>query len=75
MLAYRFAITLIAYVEPWGAPSCSALSPTMRQFPMQSERRGDHAGRVVDDERSHLVIGRVPEEQAVALARTMERRI
>ena len=68
---------VIAYVDPSGAPVLLCIIANRApDAPMRSERRGDlslawwsRGGR------SHLVIGRIPEERAVALARTLEKRV
>ena len=68
---------MIAYVDPSGAPVLLCiLANRAPDAPTRSERRGDlslawwsRSGR------SHLVIGRIPEEQAVALAQTLEKRV
>ena len=78
MLAYEGSpLGVIAYVEPSGAPVLLCIIANHApDSPMQSERRGDLTlAGWSSGGRSHLVIGRIPEEQAVALARTMEKRI
>ena len=68
---------VIAYVDPSGAPVLLCIIANHApDAPIRSERRDDlslawwsHSGR------SHLVIGRIPEERAVALAQTLEKRI
>ena len=68
---------VIAYVDPSGAPVLLCIiADRAPDAPMRSERRGDlslawwsRSGR------SNLVIGRIPEERAVALAHTLEKRI
>ena len=68
---------VIAYVDPSGAPVLLCIIANQApDAPMRSERRGDlslawwsRSGR------GHLVIGRIPEERAVALARTIEKRV
>jgi anti-sigma factor RsiW len=78
MLSYEGSpLGVIAYVDPSGAPVLLCI--LARQTPdaqIQSKRRDDlslawwsRSGR------SHLVIGRIPMEQAVALAQTLEKRI
>jgi anti-sigma factor RsiW len=68
---------VIAYVDPSGAPVllCIIANHAL-DAPMSSERRGDlslawwsRSGR------DHLVIGRIPEERAVELARALEKRV
>jgi anti-sigma factor RsiW len=68
---------VIAYVDPSGAPvALCIIANDSPDAAMRSERRGDlslawwsRSGR------SHLVIGHIPEERAVALAQTLEKRI
>jgi anti-sigma factor RsiW len=70
-------LAVIAYVDPSGAPVLLCIiADRAADAPMRSERRGDlslawwsRGGR------SNLVIGRIPEERAVALAQTLEKRI
>src|SRR5580658_2322137 len=78
MLAYEGSpLGVIAYVDPSGAPVLLCIfADRAPDAPMRSERRGDlslawwsRGGR------SHLVIGHTPEERAVALAQTLEKRI
>jgi anti-sigma factor RsiW len=78
MLAYDgLPLGVIAYVEPSGAPVLLCiLANHAPDAPIRSERREDlslawwsRSGR------SHLVIGHVSEERAVALAQTIEKRI
>jgi anti-sigma factor RsiW len=78
MLAYEGSpLGVIAYVDPSGAPVLLCIfADRAPDAPMRSERRGDlslawwsRGGR------SHLVIGHIPEERAVALAQTLEKRI
>ena len=78
MLSYQDSpLGVIAYVEPSGAPVVLCiLANRAPDAPMRSERRGDlslawwsRGGR------SHLVIGQIPEEKAVALAQTLEKRV
>ena len=78
MLSYGGSpMGVIAYVDPTGAPVLLCiLANGAPDAPTESERRGDlslawwsRSGR------SHLVIGHVPEERAVALARTLEKRV
>ena len=78
MLSYNGApLGVVAYVDPSGAPVllCIVANDAL-DAPMRSERRDNlslawwsRGGR------SRLVIGRIPEEQAVALAQTLEKRI
>ena len=68
---------VIAYVDPSGAPVLLCIIANQApDAPMRSERRGDlslawwsRSGR------GHLLIGRIPEERAVALARTTEKQV
>ena len=78
MLSYNGApLGVVAYVDPLGAPVllCIIANDAL-DTPMLSERRDNlslawwsRGGR------SRLVIGRIPEERAVALAQTLEKRI
>jgi len=78
MLSYNGApLGVVAYVDPSGAPvALCIIANDAPDAPMRSERRDNlslawwsHGGR------SRLVIGRIPEERAVAFARTLEKRI
>jgi anti-sigma factor RsiW len=78
MLSYNGApLGVVAYVDPSGAPVLLCIIANgAPEAPMRSERRDNlslawwsRAGR------SRLVIGRIPEERAVALAQTLETRI
>ena len=78
ILAYEgHPLGVIAYVDPSGAPVLLCiLASGAPDAPTRSERRGDlslawwsRSGR------SHLVIGRIPEEQAATLAQTLEKRV
>jgi anti-sigma factor RsiW len=78
MLSYNGApLGVVAYVDPSGAPVLLCiLANHAPDTPMRSERRGDlslawwsSSGRI------HLVIGGIPEERAVDLARTIEKRV
>jgi anti-sigma factor RsiW len=78
MLTYGGSpLGVIAYVDPSGAPvAFCIIANHAPDAPMRSERRGDlslawwsRSGR------SHLVIGHVPEELAVALAEMLEKRV
>ena len=78
MLSYEGSpMGVIAYVDPSGAPVLLCiLANGAPDAPTRSERRGDlslawwsRSGR------SHLVIGHIPEERAVALAQMIEKRI
>jgi len=78
MLSYEGSpLAAIAYVDPEGAPVLLCI--TANQAPdakMRSERRGDLSLAFWSrGGRSYLVIGRMPEERAVALAQTLEKRV
>ena len=68
---------VIAYVDPSGAPVLLCiLANGAPDAPTQSERRGDLSlAWWARSGRSHLVIGRIPEERAVTLAQTLEKRV
>jgi hypothetical protein len=70
-------LAVIAYVDPSGSPVLFCIHANHApDAPMQSERRGDLSlAWWVRDGRGHLVIGHIPEERAVALAQTLEKRI
>jgi len=78
MLTYEGSpLGVIAYVDPSGAPvALCIIANDAPDAPMRSERRDNlslawwsRGGR------SRLVIGRIPEERAVAFAQTLEKRI
>jgi anti-sigma factor RsiW len=78
MLSYNGApLGVVAYVDPSGAPVLLCIiANDAPDAPMRSERRDNlslawwsRGGR------SRLVIGHIPEEQAVAFAQTLEKRI
>jgi anti-sigma factor RsiW len=78
MLSYHGApLGVVTYVDPSGAPVLLCIiANEAPDAPMRSERRDNlslawwsRGGR------SRLVIGRIPEERAVALAQTLEKRI
>jgi anti-sigma factor RsiW len=78
MLTYKGSpLGVIAYVDPSDAPvALCIIADDAPDAPMRSERRDNlslawwsRGGR------SRLVIGRIPEERAVALAQTLEKRI
>jgi anti-sigma factor RsiW len=78
MLSYYGApLGVVAYVDPSGEPVLLCIfANEAPDAPMRSERRDNlslawwsRGGR------SRLVIGRIPEERAVALAQTLEKRI
>jgi anti-sigma factor RsiW len=78
MLAYEGSpLGVIAYVEPSGAPVLLCIIANQApDAPMHSQRRGDLSlAWWSSGGRSHLVIGRIPEERAVVLAQTIEKRI
>jgi anti-sigma factor RsiW len=78
MLAYEGSpLGVIAYVDPAGAPVLLCIFANQApNAPMRSERRDDLSlAWWSSDGRSRLVIGRIPEERAVALAQTLEKRI
>jgi len=78
MLSYEGSpLGVIAYVDPLGAPVLLCIIANHAQdAPMRSERRDDLSlAWWSSGGRSHLVIGRIPEEKAVALAETIEKRI
>src|SRR5271167_366159 len=78
MLAYEGSpLGVIAYVDPSGAPVLLCiLADKAADAPMRSERRDDLSlAWWSSGGRSHLVIGRIPVERAVALAQTLEKRI
>ncbi len=68
---------VIAYVDAEGAPVLFCLIVNQApDAPMGSERRGDLSlASWSRGGRSHLVIGRMPEERAAALARILEKRV
>ena len=78
MLTYQGSpLGVIAYVDPSGAPvALCIIANHAPDAPIRSELRDDlslawwsRGGR------SRLVVGRIPEERAVALAQTLEKRI
>jgi anti-sigma factor RsiW len=70
-------LAVIAYVDPSGAPILlCVLANRAPDAPIRSERRGDLSLAFwSDDGRSYLVIGRIPEERAVALAQILQPRV
>jgi hypothetical protein len=68
---------VLAYVDPLGAPVLLCiLANGAPDAPPQSERRGDLSLAWWSRKgRSHLVIGHVPEERAVALAQMIEKQV
>jgi anti-sigma factor RsiW len=78
MLAYEGSpLGVIAYVDPSGAPVLLCiLAQQAPDAPIRSERRDDLSlAWWSSSGRSHLVIGRIPVERAVALAQTIEKQI
>jgi anti-sigma factor RsiW len=78
MLSYEGApMGVIAYVDDSGAPVLLCiLANGAPNMPTESERRGDLSlAWWARNGRSHLVIGRIPKETAVSLARTLEKRV
>jgi hypothetical protein len=78
MLAYEGSpLGVIAYVDPSGAPvALCIIANHAPDAPIRSERRDDLSlAWWSNSGRSHLVIGRIPVERAVALAQTLEKRI
>jgi anti-sigma factor RsiW len=72
-----YPLGVIAYVDPSGAPVLlCVLANRPPDAPISSERRGDLSlAAWSDDGRSYLVIGRIPEERAVALAQILKPRV
>jgi hypothetical protein len=78
MLSYNGApLGVVAYVDPAGAPVLLCIiANDAPDAPMHSERRDNlSVAWWSRGGRSRLVIGRIPEERTVALARTLEKRI
>ena len=78
MLSYEGSpMGVIAYVDPSGAPVLYCiLANGASDAPTKSGRRGDLSlAWWSSDGRSHLVIGRIPQETAVAAARTLAKRV
>ena len=78
MLSYEGSpLGVVAYVDPSGAPVLFCiLANRGPDAPMRSERRGDLAlAWWSGGGRRHLVIGRIPKEQAVSLAQILEKRV
>jgi anti-sigma factor RsiW len=78
MLAYEGSpLGVIAYVDPSGAPvALCIIANHAPDAPIRWERRDDLSlAWWSNSGRSHLVIGRIPVERAVALAQTLEKRI
>ena len=72
-----YPLGVIVYVDPTGAPVLlCVLANRASDAPIRTERRGDLSlASWSDDGRSYLVIGRIPEERAVALAQILEPRV
>jgi anti-sigma factor RsiW len=70
-------LAVMAYVDPSGAPVLLCiLANQAPDAPLSSERRGDLSlASWTRNGRSHLIIGRLSEERAVALARLVEPRV
>jgi anti-sigma factor RsiW len=78
MLSHNGApLGVVAYVDPSGEPVLLCIiANDAPDAPMRSERRDNLSlGWWSRGGRSRLVIGRIPEERAVALAQTLEKRI
>jgi anti-sigma factor RsiW len=78
MLSYEnMPLGVIAYVDPSGEPVLLCIFANQApDAPMRSERRGDMGlAWWSSGGRSHLVIGRIPEDRAVSLARMLEKRV
>jgi anti-sigma factor RsiW len=72
-----YPLGVIAYVDPTGAPVLlCVLANRASDAPIRTERRGDLSLASWSDEgRSYLVIGRIPEDRAAALAQILEPRV
>jgi anti-sigma factor RsiW len=68
---------VIAYVDPQGSPVLLCIfANRAADAPLRSERRGELSlAWWARDGRSHLVIGRIPEERALDLAQTLQKRV
>jgi anti-sigma factor RsiW len=78
MLSYNGApLGVVTYVDPSGEPVLLCIiANDAPDAPMRSERRDNLSlAWWSSGGRSRLVIGRIPEERAVALAQTLEKRI
>jgi anti-sigma factor RsiW len=78
MLSHEgYPLGVIAFVDPSGTPILlCVLANRASDAPIRSERRGDLSlASWSDDGRSYLVIGRIPEERAVALAQILQPRV
>jgi hypothetical protein len=72
-----YPLGVIAYVDPTGAPVLlCVLANRASDVSIRTERRGDLSlASWSDDGRSYLVIGRIPEGRAVALAQILQPRV
>ena len=72
-----YPLGVIAYVDPKVAPVLlCVLANRPPDAPIRSARRGDLSlASWSDDGRSYLVIGRIPEKQAFALAQMLAKRV
>ena len=72
-----YPLGVIAFVDPTGAPVLlCVLGNRASDAPIRTERQGDLSlASWSDDGRSYLVIGRIPEERAVALAQILKPRV
>ena len=72
-----YPLGVIAYVDPTGAPVLlCVLANRASDASIRTERRGDLSlASWSDDGRSYLVIGRIPEGRAVALAQILQPRV
>jgi anti-sigma factor RsiW len=78
MLAYEGSpLAAIAYVDPAGEPVMLCIIDNHApDAPLRSERRGELSLAFWSrGGRGYLVIGRIPEERALALAQTLEKRV
>jgi anti-sigma factor RsiW len=78
MLAYeRAPLGVVAFVDPEGAPVLLCIIANKApDAAMRSEKRGDLSlAWWSRDGRSYLVIGHMPEERAITLAQTLEKRV
>jgi anti-sigma factor RsiW len=78
MLAFEHApLGVVAFVDPDGAPVLLCIIANKApDAAMRSEKRGDLSlAWWSRDGRSYLVIGHMPEERAITLAQTLEKRV
>jgi hypothetical protein len=78
MLSYKGSpLGAIAYVDSAGEPvMLCVIANQAPDAPIRSERRGELSlASWSRGGRGHLVIGRIPEQRAVAFAQTLEKRI